>query len=125
MRSQAHVVGDIHHQSLSIEGGAYFDGRSKQTRAAKGPELDKLARKLLREIARKEAGRERLPKGRQLDGAHGADAANPKSVRPRKALRTAFRRTENGAAASWCPELVHDILFLKSDQSVNPCRGMS
>ena len=53
---EAHVVGDIHHQSLSIEGGAYFDGRSKQTRAAKGPELDKLARKLLREIARKNGG---------------------------------------------------------------------
>jgi cytoskeletal protein CcmA (bactofilin family) len=31
LKSQAHVVGDIHHQSLSIESGAYFDGRSQQT----------------------------------------------------------------------------------------------
>lgn len=28
LKSQAHVVGDIHHQSLAIEKGAYFDGRS-------------------------------------------------------------------------------------------------
>ena len=28
LKSQAHVVGDIHHQSLAIERGAYFDGRS-------------------------------------------------------------------------------------------------
>ncbi len=27
LKSQAHVVGDIHHQSLAIERGAYFDGR--------------------------------------------------------------------------------------------------
>jgi len=30
LKSQAHVVGDIHHQSLAIESGAYFDGRSAQ-----------------------------------------------------------------------------------------------
>jgi cytoskeletal protein CcmA (bactofilin family) len=28
LKSQAHVVGDIHHQSLAIEKGAYFEGRS-------------------------------------------------------------------------------------------------
>src|SRR4029450_13006611 len=38
LKSQAHVVGDIHHRSLSIESGAYFDGRSQQTRAANGRE---------------------------------------------------------------------------------------
>src|SRR5262252_10129864 len=32
LKSQAHVVGDIHHQSLSIESGAFFDGRSVQVR---------------------------------------------------------------------------------------------
>ena len=32
LKSQAHVVGDIHHQSLSIESGAFFDGRSVQGR---------------------------------------------------------------------------------------------
>jgi cytoskeletal protein CcmA (bactofilin family) len=28
LKSQAHVVCDIHHQSLAIEKGAYFEGRS-------------------------------------------------------------------------------------------------
>jgi cytoskeletal protein CcmA (bactofilin family) len=32
LKSQAHVVGDIHHQSLAIESGAFFDGRSVQIR---------------------------------------------------------------------------------------------
>jgi len=54
LKSQAHVVGDIHHHSLSIESGAYFDGRSQQTRAANGREPEKLARKPMREIAHKE-----------------------------------------------------------------------
>jgi len=31
LKSQAHVTGDIHHTSLTIEKGAIFDGRSKQT----------------------------------------------------------------------------------------------
>lgn len=30
LKTQAHVKGDIHHASLSIEKGARFDGRSKQ-----------------------------------------------------------------------------------------------
>jgi cytoskeletal protein CcmA (bactofilin family) len=30
LKSQAQVVGDIHHQSLAIEKGALFDGRSVQ-----------------------------------------------------------------------------------------------
>ena len=30
LKSQAHVVGDIHHQFLTVERGAYFDGRSMQ-----------------------------------------------------------------------------------------------
>jgi cytoskeletal protein CcmA (bactofilin family) len=32
LKSQAHVVGDIHHQSLAIETGAFFEGRSVQVR---------------------------------------------------------------------------------------------
>ena len=28
LKSRAHTVGDIHHHSLAIEKGAYFDGRS-------------------------------------------------------------------------------------------------
>jgi cytoskeletal protein CcmA (bactofilin family) len=38
LKSQAHVVGDIHHQSLTIEKGAYFDGRAKQEHGANGRE---------------------------------------------------------------------------------------
>lgn len=36
LKSQAHVIGDIHHQSLSIENGASFEGRSVQTGRVKG-----------------------------------------------------------------------------------------
>jgi cytoskeletal protein CcmA (bactofilin family) len=32
LKSHAHVVGDVHHRSLAIERGAYFDGRSVQIR---------------------------------------------------------------------------------------------
>ena len=35
LKSQAHVVGDIHSRSLAIEGGAHFDGRSIQNQNAK------------------------------------------------------------------------------------------
>ena len=30
LKSQAHIVGDVHHQSLAIEKGAFFDGCSVQ-----------------------------------------------------------------------------------------------
>ena len=36
LKSRAHVIGDIHHRSLSIENGASFEGRSVQTGRAKG-----------------------------------------------------------------------------------------
>jgi cytoskeletal protein CcmA (bactofilin family) len=41
LKSHAHVVGDIHHQYLSIEPGAHFEGRSVcslQTSVQKAPE---------------------------------------------------------------------------------------
>ena len=50
LKSQAHVVGDIHHQSLAIESGAFFDGRSVQIRG-NGQTPDKLERKSLKQIA--------------------------------------------------------------------------
>ena len=50
LKSQAHVVGDIHHQSLAIESGAFFDGRSVQFRG-NGQVSEKLERKSLRQIA--------------------------------------------------------------------------
>ena len=50
LKSQAQVVGDIHHQSLAIESGAFFDGRSVQIRG-NGQTPEKLERKSLRQIA--------------------------------------------------------------------------
>ena len=54
LKSEAHVVGDIQHQSLAIESGAYFEGRSMQTRGANGREPERVGRKSLREIAHKD-----------------------------------------------------------------------
>ena len=48
LKSQAHVVGDIHHQSLAIERGAYFDGRSIQIRGANGHQPERLGQRLKR-----------------------------------------------------------------------------
>jgi cytoskeletal protein CcmA (bactofilin family) len=50
LKSQAQVVGDIHHQSLAIESGAFFDGRSVQIRG-NGQTPEKLEKKSLRQIA--------------------------------------------------------------------------
>ena len=50
LKSQAHVVGDIHHQSLAIKSGAFFDGRSLQIRG-NGQTPEKLERQSLRQIA--------------------------------------------------------------------------
>jgi cytoskeletal protein CcmA (bactofilin family) len=36
LKSQAQVIGDIQHQSLAIEKGAYFEGRSVQASGANG-----------------------------------------------------------------------------------------
>ena len=36
LKSKAHVIGDIHHQSLTIGKGAYFEGRSVQAQKANG-----------------------------------------------------------------------------------------
>ena len=43
LKSRAQVVGDIHHQSLAIESGAFFDGRS-----CKFAETDKRLKSLKR-----------------------------------------------------------------------------
>ena len=44
LKSQAHVIGDIHHQSLAIEKGAYFDGRSVQAREANGHKPERISK---------------------------------------------------------------------------------
>jgi cytoskeletal protein CcmA (bactofilin family) len=51
LKSQARVVGDIHHQSLAIEKGAYFDGRSVQERGSNGSQPERVNKKPLREVA--------------------------------------------------------------------------
>jgi cytoskeletal protein CcmA (bactofilin family) len=51
LRSQAHVVGDIHHQSLAIEKGAYFEGRSVQAHGANGQQPDRTGKRQSREDA--------------------------------------------------------------------------
>ena len=65
LKSRAHVVGDIQHQSLAIEAGAYFDGRSvrsPQTNVRKEPP-EKLTARLRREPA---------PNGREAATASAA-----------------------------------------------------
>ena len=37
MKKRAHVIGDIQHQSLAIESGAYFDGRSVRSATSNVP----------------------------------------------------------------------------------------
>jgi len=51
LKPQAHVVGDIHHQSLAIEKGAYFEGRSVQAHGANGQQPDRVGKKPPREVA--------------------------------------------------------------------------
>lgn len=50
LKSRAQVVGDIHHQSLSIKKGAYFEGRSVQTGKEKQAEAEKPWKKQLRSV---------------------------------------------------------------------------
>jgi cytoskeletal protein CcmA (bactofilin family) len=66
LKSQAHVVGDIHHQSLAIESGAYFDGRSAQIRG-NGQTPEKLERKSL--SANRKCARKPVPASRRAEPA--------------------------------------------------------
>jgi cytoskeletal protein CcmA (bactofilin family) len=50
LKSQAHVVGDIYHRSLSIKSGAFFDGRSVQARE-NGQAAERIEKKQLRQTA--------------------------------------------------------------------------
>ena len=55
LKSQAYVIGDIHHQSLAIERGAYFEGRSIQVRGSNEQKPERVGRRSLREIVRKDS----------------------------------------------------------------------
>jgi cytoskeletal protein CcmA (bactofilin family) len=51
LKSQAHVVGDIH-RSLTIEKGAYFDGRAEQAHRSNGSQLATVGKTKPREVSR-------------------------------------------------------------------------
>jgi len=51
LRSQAQVVGDIHHQSLAIEKGAFFEGRSIQVRGANEQQPGRVGNKRIKPVA--------------------------------------------------------------------------
>lgn len=44
LKSRAHMIGDIHHQSLGIKKGAHFEGRSVQTHKATSASRTRLAK---------------------------------------------------------------------------------
>jgi cytoskeletal protein CcmA (bactofilin family) len=54
LKSEAHVVGDIHHQNLTIEKGAYFDGRAKQAHGANGRQPERVSKEPHREARKTE-----------------------------------------------------------------------
>jgi cytoskeletal protein CcmA (bactofilin family) len=66
LKSHAHVVGDIHHQSLAIESGAFFDGHSMQVRRS-GQEPEKLERKSVRQIANRESLSSRMKRAEPVE----------------------------------------------------------
>jgi cytoskeletal protein CcmA (bactofilin family) len=49
LKSKAHVVGDIRHKSLTIEKGAYFEGRATQAQGANGSKPEKVRVRTLRQ----------------------------------------------------------------------------
>jgi cytoskeletal protein CcmA (bactofilin family) len=49
LKSKAHVVGDIRHKSLTIEKGAYFEGRAAQAQGANGTQQERATGRTLRE----------------------------------------------------------------------------
>jgi cytoskeletal protein CcmA (bactofilin family) len=53
LKSQSHVVGDIHSRSLAIDSGAYFDGRSVHGSAANGREREMVVTGTSREANQK------------------------------------------------------------------------
>jgi cytoskeletal protein CcmA (bactofilin family) len=67
LKSQAQVVGDIHHQSLAIEKGAFFDGRSVHMRE-NGQAPGKLERKSARQIANRETLSRRIERAEPVEG---------------------------------------------------------
>ena len=67
LKSKAHVVGDIHHRSLAIEKGAFFDGCSVHMRE-NGQTPGKLERKSARQIANRETLSRRIERAEPVEG---------------------------------------------------------
>jgi len=67
LKSQAHVVGDIHHQSLAIEKGAFFDGRSVHMRE-NGQAPERPERKSARQTANRETLSRRIERAEPVEG---------------------------------------------------------
>jgi cytoskeletal protein CcmA (bactofilin family) len=51
LKSQAHVIGDIHHQSLAIEKGAYFEGNSMRSQGTNEPQTVRVVKRRRGETA--------------------------------------------------------------------------
>lgn len=66
LKSQAHVVGDVHYQSLAIESGAFFYGRLKQV-CGNGQTPEKFEWKSMRQIANRESLSRRIEQAVEAD----------------------------------------------------------
>ena len=66
LKSQAHVVGDVHYQSLAIESGAFIDGRLVQVRG-NGQTPEKLEWKSMRQITNRESLSRRIERAVEAD----------------------------------------------------------
>ena len=78
LKSQAHVVGDVHYQSLAIESGAFIDGRLVQVRG-NGQTPEKLEWKSTRKVAKRESLSRRIERAVEADKS---EAGEPGRVFP-------------------------------------------
>ena len=77
LKSQAHVVGDIHHQSLAIEKGAFFDGWSVQGNVQR---LEEPEMKTARQIPKaRETLSSRIERAEPVDADFGVTSGRIKS----------------------------------------------
>ena len=74
LKSQAHVVGDVHYQyqSLAIESGAFIDGRLVQVRG-NGQMPEKLERKSEKKVAKRESLSRRIERAVEADKSEAGE----------------------------------------------------
>src|SRR4030042_4010985 len=79
LKSRAVVVGDIQTESLTIENGAFFEGRSLRAHDSNMPQAEKVGTPLRREIATKgsDAAAAETSAGRSGPGAGGRGGGRP------------------------------------------------